>query len=400
MGERTPAGNSGNRHNRLDSLFSSLAKGDRRRLLSHVAAQSSEAVAVDELAAVLTTGVNSSDERSPDEKGAALGLHHIHLPSLAEAGLLEYDADAEVVRATDHPAYRDRGISTVIAGETVVSPGSLDALFDALADERRRAVLDVLSHQTGPIHVETLARELEAKERGIAESDVPVDEIEQLLMGLYHVHLPRLAEAGLVEYDSDADTVAYEGHPALRVPWVQSVLEPAFRPSLTGETRPDGIGEIEGSEQVISFRQWLCDRADEELFCMFTDTGLLKAGCLTRVRDAARERDVDVYLGTRDPTVREYIEENAPEVILWEPSTGWLNLPATGDRVGRLLMADREAVMLGTLLGDRRDDVHREQAIVGEGKHNTLVTMICQLLNPHLAEVDAGTDDIETRLPL
>ena len=133
---------------------------------------------------------------------------------------------------------------------------------------------------------------------------------------------------------------------------------------------------------------------------MFTDRQLLEAGCLTRIRDAARERDVDVYLGTRDPMVREYIQENASEVILWEPNTGWLNLPVAGDRVGRLLLADREAVMLGTLLDQETDGVHDEQAMVGEGEHNTLVTTICQLLRPHLEEIDTDTDDIAARLPL
>lgn len=133
---------------------------------------------------------------------------------------------------------------------------------------------------------------------------------------------------------------------------------------------------------------------------MFTDTDLLEAGCLTRIRDAARERDVDVYLGTRDPTIRDYIEENVPEVVLWEPNTDWLNLPAAGDRVGRLLLADREAVMLGTLVEQQSDGSRGEQAILGEGEHNTLVTMLCQLLGPHLEEIDGESEAQEISLPL
>lgn len=64
-------------------------------------------------------------------------------------------------------------------------------------------------------------------------------------------------------------TVAYEGHPQLRVPWMRSVLAPAFRRSLT-EGSGEDMGTIDGREGVISYGQWLGERADEELFCLFT----------------------------------------------------------------------------------------------------------------------------------
>lgn len=311
----------------LNTLFDCLASGNRRRLLGILSERAPHSLTQRDLATYLVPGYHSDTEdrdSDADVQQALRAVHHTHLPKLEAAGLIERDPDRETVAITDHLAFEDGGIVSATDPDSDADSASLDRLFRALADTRRRTVLDVLSHQLSPIHTETLTR----------ESD------------------------------------------------------------------PDGIGEIEGREQVISFGQSLCDRADEELFCMFTDTQLLEAGCLTRIRDAARERDADVYLGTRDPVVREYIQENAPEVILWEPNTDWLNLPAAGDRVGRLLLADREAVMLGTLLDQGIDGVHDEQAMVGEGEHNTLVTTICQLLRPHLEEIDNDTDDIAARLPL
>lgn len=131
---------------------------------------------------------------------------------------------------------------------------------------------------------------------------------------------------------------------------------------------------------------------------MFTATDLLEAGCFTRIRDAAR-RGVDVYLGTRDPTVREYVQEHAPEVVLWEPDTNWLDVPVAGDRVGRLLLVDREAVMLGTLSEETTDGVRGERALVGEGANDTLVTVIRQLVVPHLEPIDEETEDVASDLP-
>jgi DNA-binding transcriptional ArsR family regulator len=386
----------------LDTVFTSLADEERRRIVAMVSDRAPDPVPRDELATALaarTNGDRPDDVTDEERERVASRLHHTHLPALAWAGLVEYDPDDVTVALSDHPALEDPGIVEVVEGEVPADPGSLDALLRALADARRRTVLDVLSHQIGRIHVETLARELEARAENTRESDVPAEDADRVLGALVHGDLPCLADAELVEFDPDEGTVAYEGHPQLRVPWMHSVLQPEFRRSLTGESDPSGVGELEGREEVISFGQSLFDRADEELFCMYTDTGLLEAGCLACIRDAAR-RGVDVYLGTPNEDVREYVQENAPEVLVWEPNTNWLNLPAAGERVGRLLLADREAAMLGTLRERQVDGVDDEQAIIGEGEHDTLVTMICQLLGPHLEEIDEDTEDIEARLPV
>jgi len=385
----------------LDAVFACLARSDRRRVVGVLYEQAPEAVSHEELVSALVDPRNENTRGEVSNEArqrVAVALEHEHIPTLTAAGLVERSASDDIALA-EHPAFDDPGVRAVIADDVPAGPGSLDALFRALADHRRRFILDVLSHQFGPIHLETLARELGTDGQDVAESEVPMDDVARELIRLHHVDLPHLSEAGVIEYDADEETVEYSGHPRLRVPWMHSVLQSEFRQCLTGESEPSGIGEIDGRRDVISYGQSLCDRADDELFCMFTDTGLLEAGCLTRIRDASR-RGADVYLGTRDPDVREYVRENAPDVVLWEPNTDWLNLPAAGDRVGRLLLADREAVMLATLLDQTADGHHGEQAMVGEGEHNTLVTMLCQLLGPHLEEVDKYADDVAVRLPL
>jgi len=394
----------------LDALFAALADDRRRRLLGILRHEAPGAVTEGELATRLATlpddrpSVAGTGEAGPGtadpHQRVRVRLRHTHLPKLAAAGLIERDADGNVVAATGHPAYRDPGVCEALDGRVDADSGSLDALFAALADGRRRAILDVLSHQVGPIHTETLARELDARDGDAPESDVPGDAVEDALVGLRHVHLPRLSGAGLIDYDAAAKTVQYAGHPQLRVPWMHSVLAPDFRTSLTGESSVQEIATIEGRESVVSFGQSLCDRATEELFCMFTATDLLEAGCLTRIRDASRN-GVDVYLGTSDPDIREYVRTHAPEVVLWEPETDWLDLPVEEDRVGRLLLADREAVMLGTL-GERTGDGTRtEQSIVGEGAENSLVVLVRQLLRSRLARIDGETEgDAGATVPL
>jgi len=97
---------------------------------------------------------------------------------------------------------------------------SVDSLFDALSDRRRRAVVRYLIDRTDrTARVETLDAEL------CHEASADPGSFEATLR---HVHLPRLADVGVVTYDEADGTVRYRERPA-----VESLLEtaaPAERP--------------------------------------------------------------------------------------------------------------------------------------------------------------------------
>lgn len=388
MARRTTA--HGTKGDGLSRLFQSLADPDRRRLLGHLHDRAPSPTTRDELASQLATWNLEGETEEPtteEQQRALVDLHHVHLPKLEDVGLIDRDTDRNTVAIADHPAFDDSGVVEVVTESDGTDSRSLDALFSALSKARRRTVLDVLSHQYQEIKTETLAREVAADERKTIERNLPVEDVDQVLDTLRHVHLPKLAEAGLIDYDADEQLVAYEGHPALRVPWMHSQLDTDFRASLTESSKSEDVWTLEGRRNVVSCGQSLCEMADDELFMMFTTTGLLEAGCFTRIT-AAAERGVDVYLGTRDPAVREYVAEHAPEVTLWKPETDWLDLPVEGNRVGRLVFADREAIMLGTL-GEKDDTgVHTERAMVGEGADNAFITLMRQMLNSRLEQFD------------
>ncbi len=382
----------------LNALFACLALRERRLILRILYEQASSSITKTKLTAALgQEDTDQSTKENTDQSTIQLRLHHTHLPKLEDAGLIQSDGDE--LAATDHQAFEDTGLVDVIRGDTDEEPASIDTLFESLAHPRRRTVLDVLSHQLHPIHVETLAREVGASEQDTTEQQVSGDDVETILVSLHHNHLPRLADADLIEYDADEERVKYSGHPELRVPWMHSVLEPTFGESLTDTSESHELDTIEGLEQVVSYGQSQIQRAEQEVFCMLTHPDMLQAGCFTRVENAV-ERGVIVYLGTRDPSVREYVQESLPEVVLWEPSQNWLNLPVGGSSVGRLLMVDRETVMLGTVKDPLDGEIPEERAIVGEGADNALVVMIRQLLRPHLEAMDEQAEESEVNLPL
>lgn len=53
-----------------------------------------------------------------------------------------------------------------------------------------------------------LADEIAGWEAGTETEEVPRSAVERVHVSLYHAHVPKLADAGIVNYDRDRDVVA------------------------------------------------------------------------------------------------------------------------------------------------------------------------------------------------
>lgn len=94
----------------LDSLFQCLAKRRRRIVLSDLLAIEDQLATIDELVdAVIEAERYSSLLPSPssssDPESVAITLDHVHLPLLADTGLIEYNRERGIVTTTNHPLY-------------------------------------------------------------------------------------------------------------------------------------------------------------------------------------------------------------------------------------------------------------------------------------------------------
>jgi hypothetical protein len=132
-----------------------------------------------------------------------------------ELGYFEVPRRATLVEVADQIGQSDaatsrelrRGIGTVLedtdalavpADETDSHGGrSLDRAFDALRHPYRRRILLLVAEHNPRAEDEFAVDDL-------ATDD---DDRELLATDLYHVHLPRLAEAGYVEWNADVETI-------------------------------------------------------------------------------------------------------------------------------------------------------------------------------------------------
>ncbi|GAB3027384.1 DUF7344 domain-containing protein [Natronobiforma cellulositropha] len=103
----------------------------------------------------------------------------------------------------------ERGSATLSEAETL----PLNLVFDVLSDERRRYALYYLYDM--PDGVATVSEITEYVLRLETDSPPSDDHRTQVLTTLQHVHLPKLADAGVLEHDIRSATVRYWGQPSL-----------------------------------------------------------------------------------------------------------------------------------------------------------------------------------------
>ena len=98
---------------------------------------------------------------------------------------------------------------------------SFDVLFDALSNAHRRYVVAQLSRHDGELRVDELAERLAAWEAERGEPAAP----DRVASMLHHVHLPKLADIGLVEYDPEAATVEPGADAGVATPYLDRLSQ-------------------------------------------------------------------------------------------------------------------------------------------------------------------------------
>jgi hypothetical protein len=191
------------------AALSALADHRNRRIVSTVRERDAPS-SKDELAARLAAGTDELPTAAARERGRSIRLHLVHavLPELDDAGLVRWDRTSGLVAAAAHPLFDDAGIEQLLAaGE------EWDDEFSAVARERRLVLLDALARRDEAMDRRELAAAVHGREA--RRPDAEPSTVGAVRASLHHVHLPVLADAGLVEYDPGAGRVAAADHPLL-----------------------------------------------------------------------------------------------------------------------------------------------------------------------------------------
>jgi DNA-binding transcriptional ArsR family regulator len=78
---------------------------------------------------------------------------------------------------------------------------SKDDVFDVFSNQRRRLVFDHLRRRDDPVDMSELSTRITAVELGAKPEQVGYDDRKSVHTSLYQFHLPKMDEAGIVEFD-------------------------------------------------------------------------------------------------------------------------------------------------------------------------------------------------------
>jgi len=206
-----------------DEFFDALADTRHRTVLRLVSQQAPDGIEKDELArhlAAVMMDTRPAEVTDDDYRGALVDVHHRLVPSLTDAGLLE-TVDDEMIVLGDHPAFDDSLLEGIVSARHDADDATLDAVFRALAADRRRTVLSILAEEDRPLETETLARRVAAREAETTELEVAQERVDEVATAFVHVHGPMLADASLVDYDAEAGRVVDVDHPIVDPEWIR-----------------------------------------------------------------------------------------------------------------------------------------------------------------------------------
>ena len=154
-------------------------------------------------------------------------------------------------------------------------------------------------------------------------------------------------------------------------------LDPVGEETLDGGAN---VWSTSGTQAITRRATQFVDGAEEEIVFVIDGSGteLIPERLLDRLRTAT-ERGVTVYVGALSATTYEEVQASIPDIEVFESELEWLQ-PQTEqeeEQIGRLLLVDREKLLLSSLSSQRSDS---ETAIWSDSVGNGLTIIGRRLL--------------------
>ena len=104
------------------------------------------------------------------------------------------------------------------------SSSEFDTVLDLCEDKHRRFVLTVLAEQQRSLTMDDLTKMAVKRNRHTRPTAVSGEIVTRVKTGLHHVHIPKLEEAGLIEYDSERQLVEPTAEFDRMEPYLSAIL--------------------------------------------------------------------------------------------------------------------------------------------------------------------------------
>lgn len=138
-------------------------------------------------------------------------------------GVGESRSDGEVIDVATGEA--DEGTNYGVESSVTLSKNEM---FDVLRNSRRRSVISCLRTQGGSMSVEELTTQVAADEYDVPATEVTSKQYKRVYTGLYQCHLRRMEELGVIDFDTDGNTVRLRHGASALEPYLDDVGSPTI----------------------------------------------------------------------------------------------------------------------------------------------------------------------------
>lgn len=179
-----------------------------------------------------------------------------------------------------------------------------------------------------------------------------------------------------------------------RIETLESRLETIeLRETDRSDDHVQEVWSLNGHDAIESRTLDLIDDATSEIVLIVVDETVLSDPLYERLETAASE-DVSIILGGQTAELTSRLGTELPNTRAFETELDFLTGPGAGHEVAisRILLVDRDTVLIGSYYPDAADDETTEQAVFAGGLENGVVVLLRRLVSTGLAVgSDPGT---------
>ncbi len=141
------------------------------------------------------------------------------------------------------------------------------------------------------------------------------------------------------------------------------------------------VWSLTGTEAIASRTLELIGKAESEIAFLVVDTEIMGEPVFDALT-TAQKRDVTIYLGGQTDAITAHLGAELPGVQTFETELDWLVGPDPDHQVAisRILLIDRETLLIGSFYPDGDDETSPERAVFATGLENGVVVLLRRLI--------------------
>ena len=174
-----------------------------------------------------------------------------------------------------------------------------------------------------------------------------------------------------------------------RIDTLETYLENTEVRDTEDDEHVQEVWSLNGHEAIESRTLELIGNAESEIALLVVDDDVLSEALFDGVRQAI-QRDLTIVIGGQTPATTATLADRLPETRVFETGLDWL----TGGEqdaevaISRILLVDRETLLIGTYYPDASNGETKEQAIFAKGLQNGVVVLLRRLVTAGLSAIE------------